>query len=207
MTITYSLLDEPSLSGATPFQGVTTTYLSTLEAGDRLNVAVRSSHASFGLPANPEETPIICVAAGTGIAPFRAFVQERAAMIAGGRALAPALLFFGCRSGEDDLYRSEFDAWEALGAVQVRRAYSRAEKRQYVQDRLWEDREDVKPLWKRGAKVFVCGSKRVADGVRDMTIKIRREDVEARGIDESEEDTRKWFESLRNIRYVTDVFD
>lgn len=186
---------------------MTTTYLSTLEAGDRLNVAVRPSHASFGLPANPEETPIICVAAGAGIAPFRAFVQERAAMAAGARKLAPALLYFGCRSEEDDLYRSEFDAWEKLGAVEVRRAYSRTGKKEHVQDRLWEDRVEIRPLWKKGAKVFVCGSKGVADGVRDVTIRIRREDVEAYDVDESEEDTRKWFESLRNIRYVTDVFD
>ena len=170
-------------------------------------MAVRPSHASFGLPANPEETPIICIAAGTGIAPFRAFIQERAAMAAGGRALAPALLFFGCRSEEDDLYRDEFDAWEKLGAVEVRRAYSRVGEKKHVQDRLWEEREEIKPLWKRGAKVFVCGSRGVADGVRDVTMKIRREEAEKKGLEEDEEETTRWFESLRNIRYVTDVFD
>ncbi|SPO06415.1 probable bifunctional P-450:NADPH-P450 reductase [Cephalotrichum gorgonifer] len=215
VTLTYSLLDTPSYSGgAENFQGVTTTYLSTLGKGDRLNVAVRHSQALFGLPADPEETPIICVAAGTGIAPFRGFVQERAAMIDGGRKLAPAVLYFGCRSGADDLYREEFDAWEAQGAVEVRRVYSqsRAENGEgkewrHVQDRLWEERGDVIPLWRKGARVFVCGSRGVADGVRETIIKMRREDVAEKGSDEDEEGTRKWFESLRNTRYVTDVFD
>ncbi|KAJ3454801.1 hypothetical protein MRS44_013401 [Fusarium solani] len=61
-------------------------------------------------------TPIVCIAASTGIAPFRAFAQERAAMIAAGRKdLAPALLFFGCRNPEvDDLYRDELDVLRSV---------------------------------------------------------------------------------------------
>ncbi|TQN65714.1 Bifunctional cytochrome P450/NADPH--P450 [Colletotrichum shisoi] len=126
-TLTYSVLDEPSLSGQGRHVGVATSYLAALKAGDKLHVAVRPSHQAFHLPHNPEKTPLILVAAGSGIAPFRGFVQERAALVAAGRTLAPALLFFGCRRpGADDLYREELDRWEEAGAVAVRRAYSRA---------------------------------------------------------------------------------
>lgn len=128
-------------------------------------------------------------------------------MISGGRKLAPALLFFGCRSSDDDLYRDELDEWERVGAVEVRRAYSRKGKARHVQDRLWEERGDVDALWKRGAKVFVCGSRGVAEGVRETFISIRSEVIEAEGLDEDSVGTRKWFESLRNVRYVADVFE
>lgn len=105
------------------------------------------------------------IAAGTGIAPFRGFLQERAAMAEAGRELAPVFLFFGCRApGVDDLYRDDFDAWQAAGVVDVRRAYSRAAEDEgeeakgcrYVQDRLWLDREDVRePMEQRGASLCV----------------------------------------------------
>ena len=128
-TLTYSLLSAPSLSDpASVFTGVATSYLSALTPGDRLSVSVRQSHAAFHLPSDPETTPIVMIAAGAGIAPFRGFIQERAAQIAAGRKLAEALLFFGCRGGEvDDLYRGELERWEAMGAVKVFRAFSRSQ--------------------------------------------------------------------------------
>ncbi len=129
VTITYSVLDAPSFSNPDQqHMGVATSYLASLAPGDKLNVSIRPSHSAFHLPIEPAKTPIICVAAGSGLAPFRGFVQERAAQIAAGRDLAPALLFFGCRGpAVDDLYRSEFDKWAAMGAVDVRRAYSRTD--------------------------------------------------------------------------------
>jgi cytochrome P450 / NADPH-cytochrome P450 reductase len=151
------------------------------------------------------------IAAGTGLAPFRGFIQERAAQIGAGRTLAPALLFFGCRSKDaDDLYADEFKRWEAMGAVDVRHAYSRdpesSNGAKYVQDRLWLDREDVDQLWNKGAKVFVCGSREVGEAVKEMSLKMVMTKLKERGEDRSQEAIEKWFEGIRNERYATDVF-
>lgn len=194
VTVTFSILNAPSLSGHGPFIGVSTWYLSSLSEGDSLHVAVRPSHASFSLPEEPEKTPMLCIAAGTGIAPFRGFMQERANMHAKGQKLAPALLYFGCRSPEiDDLYADEFAEWEQQGVVSVRRAYStepaKSSKCKYVGDRIWQEREEVADIWKQGAKVYVCGSKKVAEGVKDVFVRMKMEHEEkvGQGMDETRE--------------------
>ncbi|GKT78545.1 bifunctional P-450:NADPH-P450 reductase [Colletotrichum tofieldiae] len=212
VTLTFSVLNEPSLSGQGPYIGVASSYLDSLAEGDSLHVAIRPSHAAFSLPTDAERTPMICIAAGTGLAPFRGFIQERATMLEAGRTLAPALLFFGCRSPDhDDLYREELDKWEALGAVSIRRAYSRDSDKskgcKHVQDRIWQDREELVELWKQGAKAYVCGSRGVAESAKETIIKIKVEMEKAKGEDTDEDNVKDWFESLRNIRYVTDVFD
>jgi cytochrome P450/NADPH-cytochrome P450 reductase len=219
VTLTYSLLDVPSLSSAPPHRhlGVASSYLSSLAPGDKLHVSVRPSHSAFHLPADAEHTPVICVGAGSGLAPFRGFVQERAAQIGAGRDLAPALLFFGCRDPEsDDIYREELDRWEALGAVSVRRAYSRAGEAEgakeakgckYVQDRLWLDREEVFDLWDRGAKVFVCGSRHLGDGTKKVVMEMAKTMAKAKGRDVGDDQALKWFDGIKNERYATDVFD
>ncbi|EON61408.1 bifunctional P-450:NADPH-P450 reductase [Coniosporium apollinis CBS 100218] len=211
VTLTYAVLDQPSLSGHGRYVGVASNYLSGLTAGDRLHVSVRQSHQAFHLPSDPEKVPIICIAAGTGLAPFRGFIQERAAQIAAGRDLAPALLFFGCRDPEvDDLYAAEFAKWEKMGAVEVRRAYSRKPEAsdgcRYVQDRLWAERKDAIEMWEKGAKCFVCGSREVGEAVKETSIKIMMERAAELGKEKNEEEAKEWFEKIRNDRYATDVF-
>ncbi|KAK1580158.1 cytochrome P450 [Colletotrichum navitas] len=216
-TLTYSVLSGPSLSGQARYVGVATSYLAGLKAGDKLHVAVRPSHTAFHLPLQPEKTPLVLVAAGSGIAPFRGFVQERAAMLAAGRAVAPALLFYGCREpGVDDLYRQELDVWEGMGAVAVRRAYSRAAEEsegcRYVQHRLYHDKKDVAGLWAQGAKLFVCGTRDVGRAVEEACVRIILESAKEEGgqpelRDLDYEGAKKWFEGIRNERYATDVFD
>ncbi|RSL75152.1 hypothetical protein CEP51_011132 [Fusarium floridanum] len=208
-TITFSVLKGPALSGQGTYNGVATSYLDSLADGDTLQVAIRSSPAAFSLPSNPEHTPIICIAAGSGLAPFRGFIQQRAIMIESSRKLAPALLFFGCRSpDQDDLYRDEFDEWEKLGAVGVHRAYSRhGDGCKYVQDRIWQDKEEFIELWEKGATVYVCGSRAMADSVREVMIKVKSEMERRSGGEMGFEEAKKWFDEQRNVRYVTDVFD
>ncbi|KAL2688993.1 hypothetical protein Neosp_003043 [[Neocosmospora] mangrovei] len=208
-TITFSVLKGPALSGQGIYNGVATSYLDSLADGDTLQVAIRSSPAAFSLPSNPEQTPIICIAAGSGLAPFRGFIQQRAIMIQSGRKVASGLLFFGCRSpDQDDLYRDEFDEWQKLGAVDVRRAYSRhGDGCKYVQDRIWQDKEDFIQLWEKGATVYVCGSRAVADSVREVMIKLKTEMEKRSGGEMSLEEAKKWFDEQRNVRYVMDVFD
>ncbi|KAK4118316.1 putative bifunctional P-450:NADPH-P450 reductase [Parathielavia appendiculata] len=222
-TLTYSLVSAPSLSNPAKHthEGVATSYLASLSAGDKLLVSVRPTHTAFRLPDDSETTPLVCIAAGSGLAPFRGFVQERAALISQSqgqsqgqdqnknRKLAPALLFFGCRGPQvDDLYREEFDEWQNIGAVDVRRAFSRqtddndeAQGCRHAQDRVWRDREEVKALWERGARVYVCGSRAFGDDVKRVVGKV------VLGEGANEEEIAEWYEGVRNERYATDVFD
>lgn len=207
VSLTYSVLEEPSLSGHGKHIGVATNYLSNLRPNDILHMAIRPSHVSFHLPHSPETTPIICIAAGTGLAPFRGFVQHRAAQIEAGRTLAPALLIYGCRGKGDDLYRDEFDAWEALGAVTVKRAYSREDSAEtagckYVQDRMFKEKGLLDELWGNGAKLFVCGSRQVGNAVEKACVELLSESNEC-----DEDAARKILEEIRNERFATDVFD
>lgn len=80
-TITYLVLEEPSFSGQGKHIGVATSYLSNLKPNDIVYIAVRQSRVASHLPSTTETTPIICIAAGTGLAPFRGFIQKRAAQI------------------------------------------------------------------------------------------------------------------------------
>lgn len=152
------------------------------------------------------------IAAGSGLAPFRGFIQERAAQIAAGRSLAPALLFYGCHSSSTDaLYSPLLQRWAALGAVSLRYAFSRApedsEGCKHVHDRLWHNREEIVESFGKGAKLFVCGSREVGEGVQECLIRIAKEKVqreEGREVDDAK--AREWFEGLRNERFATDVF-
>ena len=91
------------------FQGVCTSYLSTRSIGDSVNIAIRPS--SFRLPRNPE-TPIVMIAGGIGITPFRAFILDR--LIQSQHSTSPihygnSLLLYGCRSPTDVIYKSIWD--------------------------------------------------------------------------------------------------
>ena len=217
VTLSYAVLDAPALSGPADHRhiGVATNYLSSLQAGDYLHVAVKPSHAAFHLPPDAETVPVVLVAAGTGIAPFRGFVQERAAQIGAGRELAECVLWFGCRDPDlDDIYAAEFARWEAMGAVTMRKAYSRRPEKsdgcKHVQDRLWQDRERVAALWAKGGRVFVCGSSDVGDAIREVALKISLAHLKEKEPEAEdhvlEERAEKWFEGIRNVRYATDVF-
>ena len=206
MTISFSILNSPALSGLGAHIGVATSYLESLSKGDTLHVATRPSHSAFSAPPDPETTPVIYIAAGSGLAPFRGFIQERAEMITGGqRKLAPALLFFGCRSPQhDDIYKDELDAWEKVGAVEVVRSYSREPEKsegcKHVDEAIWKHRERCSELWEQGAKVYVCGSRGVGQAAQEAVLKIGMENGDG-------ERVKGWFDGLRNTRYVTDIFD
>ncbi|RYO83950.1 hypothetical protein DL766_000991 [Monosporascus sp. MC13-8B] len=214
-TITFSVLFEEARSGNGTYHGVASNYLASLQPEDPIYVSVRPCRADFHLPADAEDTPLILIAAGTGIAPFRGFIQERVLMVAklhGQNKLAPALLYHGCREvGKDDLYTDELTKWEEMGSVTVRRAYSRASPKEsankYVQDAVWADREELRGLWKKGARIYICGSRAVSRELTKVAVQMRMEAAKKKGklIDEAE--AREWWDELRNVRHYTDVFD
>jgi cytochrome P450/NADPH-cytochrome P450 reductase len=202
--LTFSVLDVPSLNGNGRFKGVASTFLAALNPGDPVAVAVRPSQRGFR-PPQDNSVPIVMVCAGSGIAPFRGFLQERAARKAAGAETGPALLFFGIRDPDIDyLHRHELEAWEKDGVVSVRLACSSSAKASYVQDRIWEDRKDVEDLFRQGAHVYVCGDgEKMAPAVRETFIKIYRSATGA-----SSEEAQAWAEQIEReaIRYVADVF-
>jgi sulfite reductase (NADPH) flavoprotein alpha-component len=131
--------------------------------GGKLPIFIHSNQF-FRLPANPD-VPVIMVGPGTGVAPFRAFIEHKVA----GCGRWPMWLFFGDqRASEDFLYRDEFLAWHADGTLQrLDTAFSRDQKEKiYVQQRI---RENSAELWRwleQGAYFYVCGdSKRMAPDV------------------------------------------
>jgi len=194
------------------YLGVASTYLSSVEAQDRVHVAVKSSHGSFRLPNDIEKTPIIMLCAGTGLAPFRGFVEERAIQIAAGRKLAPAYLFIGCQDPvKDSIFTDELSEWEGSGVVSIFYAFSRAKHLskncRYVQDRLWEERQEMIKVFKSGAKLYVCGRARMNEGVTHITKKIYQEAAETRGEPKTAEETEKWFREIKGERFASDVFD
>jgi len=205
-SLTVAVLDAPALSGMGRRRGVASTYLAGLDAGALVSVAVRPSQASFHPPEDPA-TPIILVCAGSGIAPFHGFLQERAIQKAGGRDVGEALLFFGIDHPDVDcLYKEELQRWQDMGVVDVRLACSQAPQDgvAYVQHRMWQDRERVSALFQQGATVFVCGDgEHMAPAVRDTFVRIYRDSM---GV--SDEAANAWADRIEREhgRYVADIF-
>lgn len=144
--------------------GVATTFLSDRAVIGATAVPVFVSDSHFGVPEDGAKD-IIMVGPGTGIAPFRAFMQERIATNAKGRNW----LFFGDQHRATDyLYEEEWKAWQAQGILtRVDLAFSRDQTlKVYVQDRM---RENAAELWnwiKNGGHFYVCGdAKRMAKDV------------------------------------------
>lgn len=211
-SLTWTVLDSPSKAAdGKRHLGVASNYLSHLETGDRAHVAVKPSHGSFHPPSDIEKTPIIMLCAGSGLAPFRGFVQERAVQKAAGRSLAEAHLFIGCQHPDKDaLFKSELEQWEKDGIVKVYYAFSKSKDSscgaRYVQERLWTKRKEMVEVFNRGAKLYICGSAGVGEGVAAMVKKIFAEWCEDNGKDKSEEEVDEWFNSIKGERYASDVF-
>ncbi|MEM8754813.1 MAG: flavodoxin domain-containing protein, partial [Pseudomonadota bacterium] len=157
-SITVGVVDEPAMSGEGRFRGVCSTFLAGKPEGEEIFASLRETKDGFRLPEDAK-TPLIMVGPGTGIAPFRGFLEERALLKKEGADLGPAMLFFGCRHPDQDyLYREELERHAADGVVELHTAFSRLEKtKTYVQDLLRAERERVWSLIEKGARIYVCG--------------------------------------------------
>ena len=206
-SITFDVFDFPALSGHGTFRGVVSSYLAACKPGDRIHCSVRPNKLGFRLPENPE-TPVIMVAAGTGIAPLRAFIAERAAIkrAAGGRRLGPAVLYFGCRNvNKDYLYRNELEQWQKTGIVDVIPCFSRPDGGiggRHVDAAMWEDRGRLWDLFQEGGNIYVCGS--ASRLGRSSAQVFKRIWMDKTG--KSEVDADDWLDEIKSSRYVTDVY-
>ena len=134
--------------------GVASTFLADrVRPGQAVRVFVHHSH-KFGLP--EAHKPIIMVGPGTGIAPFRAFLQERANCKDAGKSW----LFFGDqRSSCDFLFKDELDSYLQSGALsRLDTAFSRDQQEKiYVQNRMLENGAELWQWLQQGAHFYVCG--------------------------------------------------
>ncbi|KAH9931026.1 cytochrome P450 [Amylocystis lapponica] len=187
--------------------GVASTFLANLRPGDKVQMAVRASSMAFHPPADPT-VPMIMFAAGSGLSPMRGFLQERAMQKKAGREVAKSLLFFGCRAPQEDYLYSDSDLkeWSELGIVEVKPAFSRAKEDsagcKYVQERVWHERADIIAAYETNAKFFSCGSKKVAQGIRDTLTAIIKEHGEV-----NDAEAAAMFDRATQGRYVTDIFE
>ncbi len=144
--------------------GVASTFLADRAAQHQPMVPVFVSHSHFGLPEDHAKD-IIMVGPGTGIAPFRSFVQERLAHKAPGRMW----VFFGDqRRAFDYLYEDEWESWRTQGKLaRLDLAFSRDQAHKvYVQDRMQESAAELWQWLQNGASFYVCGdAKRMAKDV------------------------------------------
>jgi cytochrome P450/NADPH-cytochrome P450 reductase len=157
-SITVGVVREPAWSGRGTFEGVCSTYLARHDDGMVVDAFVKRSTSGFRLPDDPA-VPVVMIGPGTGLAPFRGFLQERNALRRDGATLGRALLFFGCRHPDRDyLYRDELERFAADGIVELHVAFSRlgAEKT-YVQHRIKEHADDVWSILEAGGVIYVCG--------------------------------------------------
>ncbi|ORX66079.1 cytochrome P450 [Linderina pennispora] len=138
------------------YSGLATEYLALLEPGSRVSVSHRPAQADFHLP-SPPGVPVLFVGAGTGVAPFRGFLQEMKQAGTG-----DATLYFGCRSPEYDyLYKDELEQYMQSGTLaKLQPAFSRVgSERKYVQHHISADGAKIWDLLdSQKAHVYVCGS-------------------------------------------------
>jgi len=186
--------------GSRPRWGVASTFLAERVApGDKVPVYVQRAHG-FGLPADPT-TPIIMCGPGTGIAPFRAFLQDRQATKAAGRNW----LFFGHqRRACDFFYEEELQAMKDAGFLtNLTLAWSRDGDKVYVQDRMRERGAELWAWLEQGAHFYICGdAKRMAKDVERALV-----DIVAEHGGRSSEEAISYVASLRKSgRYQADVY-
>ncbi|WEW58257.1 sulfite reductase [NADPH] flavoprotein component [Emydomyces testavorans] len=180
-------------------------YLSKLKPGATVTVSVKPS--VMKLP--PKSTqPIIMAGLGTGLAPFRAFVQHRALEKAQGKDIGSVLLYMGSRhQREEYCYGEEWEAYQAAGVITLLgRAFSRDQHHKiYIQDRMRETLPEITQayLQEEGA-FYLCGPTWPVPDVTNVLEEAIVLNAKANG---KKVDTRKEIEKLKDdLRYVLEVY-
>lgn len=187
------------------YKGVCTHYLANVAPLHEPDVRIFiQSSPHFRLPPSPT-TPLIMIGPGTGVAPFRAFVQERILQENTGHQW----LFFGERNRAFDFfYEEEWRALEQAGKIRLSLAFSRDQtEKRYVQHRLEEEGKELFDWLEQGACLYVCGdAKNMAVAVEDALQKV----IAKHGFGSQETPCPKAKEYLKSLkqqkRYLKDVY-
>jgi len=181
-------------------RGVCSGYLGEdTQLNDNIQVYAHEN-TEFRLPESHKD--IIMIGAGTGIAPFRAFIQEREAVNASGKNW----LFFGDRNFTSDfLYQTEWQKYKNKGLLtKINTAFSRDQKEKiYIQHKLEKQGEDLFKWIENGAVLYVCGDKNQM--AKDVLISLKKIIQKQTGY--NAEDTDQYFKKLvKNKQYLEDVY-
>jgi cytochrome P450/NADPH-cytochrome P450 reductase len=203
-SVTVGVVEGPASSGRGVYKGICSNYLAGRRAGEIIYATIRETKAGFRLP-DDASVPIIMIGPGTGLAPFRGFLQERTALRAKGATLGPAMLFFGCRHPDQDyLYADELKTFATDGITELHTAFSRSEgPKTYVQNLVAAQKDRVWSLIEKGAIIYVCGDGgKMEPDVKAALVAIYRERSGA-----DADAALRWIDDLgtRN-RYVLDVW-
>ncbi|TDZ31867.1 NADPH--cytochrome P450 reductase [Colletotrichum spinosum] len=230
-SITVAVSDTPlSASPTAAIPGLTTNYLQALSRSLQDSQATRQTddlsyalsgpsdalqggliyahvrRSKFKLPMLAS-CPLIMVAAGTGLAPFRAFVAERLRLQSIGKPVGQMILFFGCQKPDEDyIYREELEQMEREldGKLKIVTAFSRqpGARKTYVQDKVREMGREVAELLADGASLYMCGRASMAREVGRTLGDVVKAD---KGWDDSQ--VKDWSEGLkRNRKWQEDVW-
>jgi len=182
-------------------KGVASTFFADLrKPGDHVRIYVKPNR-HFALPDDPSRA-IIMIGAGTGVAPYRGFIEDRVETGAKGKSW----LFFGERNFTYDfLYQLEWQDWLQSGALsRIDVAFSRDQPEKiYVQNRLWERRAEVLKWLDEGANIYVCGDEKgMGKDVDTTLVKILAEGAKG----DEEAGRAKLKELTKAGRYQRDVY-
>ncbi len=180
--------------------GVCSGSVAELQIGATLPIYVHKN-PNFRLP-EQKETPIIMIGAGTGIAPYRAFLEEREELGVEGKAW---LIFGDQHFVTDFLYQTDWQRWLASGTLsQMHIAFSRdTDKKIYVQHKLEENAADFYEWLEQGAVIYVCGDEKSMAVDVDATI---HRIIEQQGQKTSEQAKALVQELKQQKRYQRDVY-
>lgn len=187
-------------AGNRRYEGVASTYLADRTGASPVGIYLQPN-ASFSVPAD-DDSPVIMIGPGTGIAPFRGFLHERAARGASGRNW----LFFGDQHRETDfVYEDELSELQKSGVLtELDLAFSRDQAEKiYVQTRMRERSRELYAWLEEGAHLYVCGdASRMAKDVEAALLGVL---AEQRG--RGDDDAAEYLADLRRAkRYVRDVY-
>ncbi|KAG9234728.1 putative sulfite reductase [Amylocarpus encephaloides] len=185
--------------------GQSTKYLSQLPVGAKVTASVKPS--VMKLPTK-DTAPLIMAGLGTGLAPFRAFVQYRAMQKAQGIEIGSILLYMGSRhQREEYLYGEEWEAYQDAGVITLLgRAFSRDQSQKiYIQDRMRQSIDDIVQAYIREEGAFyLCGPTWPVPDVTEVLEEAISKEGETTG---KKVDARKQIERLKEeMRYVLEVY-
>ncbi|KAJ0296856.1 hypothetical protein COL5a_004910 [Colletotrichum fioriniae] len=195
--------------------GLTSTFLCGIQPKNPSSSEKTSMHSccvhaqirgsTFKLPFL-SSVPLIMVAAGTGVAPFRAFIQERARLASVGKDVGRMMLFFGCQNESDYLYRDEFAGWMTgplANKLEIVTAFSRAgSEKCYVQNKVEARGNDVgRMLLEDDAAFYICGAANMAKAVGMAVQSVLKQENgwEASQVEswrQNRKKSKRWFEDV-----------
>ncbi|KAI4606976.1 hypothetical protein J4E83_009731 [Alternaria metachromatica] len=188
--------------------GQATRYLNSLKVGAPVTVSVKPS--VMKLP--PKTTaPIIMAGLGTGLAPFRAFVQERAYQKQQGHEIGEVLLYMGARhQREEYLYGEEWEAYQDAGIITLLgRAFSRDQPQKiYIQDRMRESLKDIRRAYlEKEGSFYLCGPTWPVPDVTEVLQEAVEVEHKVKNVGAKKIDGRKEIDKLKDDgRYVLEVY-